>query len=55
MLLSMTGFGESHCQENGLAVSVEVRTINTAISNSPCDPPKVTPRWSRLSKKPFAA
>jgi uncharacterized protein (TIGR00255 family) len=29
MLLSMTGFGESHCQENGLAVSVEVRTINS--------------------------
>ncbi|MGD0653775.1 MAG: YicC/YloC family endoribonuclease [Thermoguttaceae bacterium] len=29
MLLSMTGFGESHCQENGLAVSVEVRAINS--------------------------
>jgi uncharacterized protein (TIGR00255 family) len=29
MLLSMTGFGESHCHENGLAVSVEVRTINS--------------------------
>ncbi len=29
MLLSMTGFGASHCQENGLAVSVEVRTINS--------------------------
>ena len=29
MLLSMTGFGESHCQENGLAVSVELRTINS--------------------------
>lgn len=29
MLLSMTGFGEAHCQENGLAVSVEVRTINS--------------------------
>lgn len=29
MLLSMTGFGESRCHENGLAVSVEVRTINS--------------------------
>jgi uncharacterized protein (TIGR00255 family) len=29
MLLSMTGFGQSHCQDNGLAVSVEVRTINS--------------------------
>jgi uncharacterized protein (TIGR00255 family) len=29
MLLSMTGFGESHCHEDGLAVSVEVRTINS--------------------------
>ena len=29
MLLSMTGFGEAHCQQGGLAVSVEVRTINT--------------------------
>jgi uncharacterized protein (TIGR00255 family) len=29
MLLSMTGFGQSHCQENGLTVSVEVRTINS--------------------------
>lgn len=28
MLLSMTGFGEAHCQREGLAVSVEVRTIN---------------------------
>lgn len=26
---SMTGFGESHCVEGGLAVSVEVRTINS--------------------------
>ena len=26
MLLSMTGFGEAHCHENGLAVAVEVRT-----------------------------
>jgi uncharacterized protein (TIGR00255 family) len=29
MLLSMTGFGESHCHADGLAVSVEVRTINS--------------------------
>ena len=29
MLLSMTGFGESHHQETGLAVGVEVRTINS--------------------------
>jgi uncharacterized protein (TIGR00255 family) len=29
MLLSMTGFGEAHCQENGLSVSIEVRTINS--------------------------
>jgi uncharacterized protein (TIGR00255 family) len=29
MLLSMTGFGEAHCQENGLTVSIEVRTINS--------------------------
>ncbi|MHB1034087.1 MAG: YicC/YloC family endoribonuclease [Pirellulales bacterium] len=29
MLLSMTGFGEARCQENGLAVAVEVRTINS--------------------------
>ncbi len=29
MLLSMTGYGESHCQRGGLAVSVEVRTINS--------------------------
>lgn len=29
MLLSMTGFGESHYQETGLAVAVEVRTINS--------------------------
>ncbi len=28
VLLSMTGFGESHQQDNGLAVVVEVRTIN---------------------------
>ncbi|MCE5268442.1 MAG: YicC family protein [Planctomycetaceae bacterium] len=28
MLQSMTGFGESHAQENGLAVAVEIRTIN---------------------------
>ena len=28
MLLSMTGFGEAHHQANGLAVAVEVRTIN---------------------------
>ena len=26
---SMTGFGEAHCVEGGLAVSVEVRTINS--------------------------
>jgi uncharacterized protein (TIGR00255 family) len=29
MLLSMTGFGEAHSHENGLSVSVEVRTINS--------------------------
>jgi uncharacterized protein (TIGR00255 family) len=29
MLLSMTGFGEAHCQENGLTVSIELRTINS--------------------------
>lgn len=29
MLLSMTGFGEAHHQQNGLAVAVEVRTINS--------------------------
>ncbi|MGW8257656.1 MAG: YicC/YloC family endoribonuclease [Thermoguttaceae bacterium] len=29
MLLSMTGFGESHCRENGCAISLEVRTINS--------------------------
>ena len=28
MLLSMTGFGEAHCQQDGLAVAVEVRSIN---------------------------
>ena len=28
MLQSMTGFGESHCQQDGLAVAVEVRSIN---------------------------
>ncbi len=29
MLLSMTGFGEAHNQEDGLAVAVEVRAINS--------------------------
>lgn len=29
MLLSMTGFGEAHCKKDGMAVSVEVRTINS--------------------------
>ena len=29
MLLSMTGFGESHHRHNGRAVSVEVRTVNS--------------------------
>lgn len=29
MLLSMTGFGESHHQETGLAVAVEIRAINS--------------------------
>lgn len=29
MLLSMTGFGEARCQRDGLATSVEVRTINS--------------------------
>jgi uncharacterized protein (TIGR00255 family) len=28
MLLSMTGFGEAHCQRDGLVVVAEVRTIN---------------------------
>ena len=28
MLLSMTGFGEAHCQRDGVAVGVEVRAIN---------------------------
>ncbi len=28
MLQSMTGFGEAHCQQDGLAVAVEVRAIN---------------------------
>jgi uncharacterized protein (TIGR00255 family) len=28
LLQSMTGFGESHCQQDGLAVTVEVRAIN---------------------------
>ena len=28
MLMSMTGFGEAHCQQDGLAVAVEVRAIN---------------------------
>ena len=28
MLQSMTGFGESHTQQDGLAVAVEIRTIN---------------------------
>ena len=29
MLLSMTGFGEAHCQQDALAVAVEVRAINS--------------------------
>ena len=29
MLLSMTGFGEAHGQENGVDISVELRTINS--------------------------
>ena len=29
MLLSMTGFGEAHGQRDGLAVAVEIRTINS--------------------------
>ena len=29
MLRSMTGFGEAHCQQDGSAVAVEVRTINS--------------------------
>jgi uncharacterized protein (TIGR00255 family) len=29
VLLSMTGFGEAHCQHDGLAVAVEVRAINS--------------------------
>ena len=29
MLLSMTGFGEAHCQQDGLTVAVEVRAINS--------------------------
>ena len=28
MLLSMTGFGEAHCQQDGLTVAVEMRSIN---------------------------
>lgn len=28
MLRSMTGFGEAHCQRDGLSVAVEIRTIN---------------------------
>ena len=28
MLQSMTGFGEAHSQQDGLAVAVEIRTIN---------------------------
>ena len=28
MLLSMTGFGEAHCQRDGVAVAIEVRAIN---------------------------
>lgn len=28
MLQSMTGFGEAHCREDGLAVAVEIRAIN---------------------------
>ena len=29
MLLSMTGYGEAHCNENGLSIAVEARTINS--------------------------
>lgn len=29
MLLSMTGFGEAHCQQDDMAVAVEVKTINS--------------------------
>ena len=29
VLLSMTGFGEAHSQQDGLAVAVEVRAINS--------------------------
>jgi len=29
MLLSMTGFGEAHCQRDGVTVAVELRTINS--------------------------
>ncbi len=29
MLLSMTGHGEAHCQQDGIAVGVEVRAINS--------------------------
>ena len=29
MLLSMTGFGESHLQEDGCSVAVEIRTVNS--------------------------
>jgi uncharacterized protein (TIGR00255 family) len=28
LLLSMTGFGEAHCRQDGLAVAVEIRAIN---------------------------
>ena len=29
LLLSMTGYGEAHCQDDGLSVAVEVRAINS--------------------------
>lgn len=29
MLLSMTGYGEAHCRQDGLAVAIEVRSINS--------------------------
>jgi len=29
LLLSMTGFGEAHCQQGALTVAVEVRTVNS--------------------------
>ena len=29
MLLSMTGFGEAHLEEDGVSAAVEIRTVNS--------------------------